>query len=346
MSKRKSTAGIIVAGVLLGGTLVAGSLVGQAWCARTLEPQAEAALQEAGITDIDVSFQGREAFLSGSEKTQAQLDEAKAIVEAVDGVRWAKITGDIAPEPLPQPEVRVATNSTGVVLSGTVSTQAEADVLAAEIEKVFGGPVTNQMTVDPKVESAGWVSELTDALETSPPVAGGSLNAGTEEITVTGTVTSETDLATLEQAFDKISVPATTDVTVSAPEPEPEPEPEPQPELTQDEINTVNSASVRFGQGQYTLTDSTKRQIDSIIPLLKKSTSALTVKGYVSVPHSEGNEIRDSKKRAQALADYLISQGIDSSRITVEGRGTADPIASNNTEAGRLANQRATITLA
>ncbi len=47
-----------------------------------------------------------------------------------------------------------------------------------------------------------------------------------------------------------------------------------------------------------------------------------------------------SEKRARSIAMYLQSQGLDSSRFVVVGRGQDNPIADNNTEDGKTANRR------
>lgn len=52
-----------------------------------------------------------------------------------------------------------------------------------------------------------------------------------------------------------------------------------------------------------------------------------------------------SEARAQMVADYLISIGIDSSAVSVKGMGDADPVASNDNEEGRSKNRRIEFTL-
>ena len=52
-----------------------------------------------------------------------------------------------------------------------------------------------------------------------------------------------------------------------------------------------------------------------------------------------------SQRRATAAADYLVMQGVSSSRIRTAGRGENEPIASNDTEAGRQANRRVEIAI-
>jgi outer membrane protein OmpA-like peptidoglycan-associated protein len=47
-----------------------------------------------------------------------------------------------------------------------------------------------------------------------------------------------------------------------------------------------------------------------------------------------------SENRAKAVYDYLVSKGVDSSRLTYKGYGLTKPLASNDTEEGRAKNRR------
>lgn len=50
-----------------------------------------------------------------------------------------------------------------------------------------------------------------------------------------------------------------------------------------------------------------------------------------------------SKRRAQAVSDYLVSTGVDAAKLREVGRGEEAPIASNDTEEGRAQNRRVKI---
>lgn len=52
-----------------------------------------------------------------------------------------------------------------------------------------------------------------------------------------------------------------------------------------------------------------------------------------------GNQ-RLSERRAASAAQRLISEGVNAGQVTSIGRGEEDPVATNDTEAGRLANRR------
>jgi outer membrane protein OmpA-like peptidoglycan-associated protein len=47
-----------------------------------------------------------------------------------------------------------------------------------------------------------------------------------------------------------------------------------------------------------------------------------------------------SERRATAVANYFISNGISKERLTWKGFGDTKPIADNNTEKGRVQNRR------
>ncbi|MBN8909059.1 MAG: OmpA family protein [Rhodospirillales bacterium] len=53
-----------------------------------------------------------------------------------------------------------------------------------------------------------------------------------------------------------------------------------------------------------------------------------------------------SQKRAEAVRDFLISQGVKPDMIQAHGFGSANPVASNDTAAGRKRNRRVELTFA
>ena len=68
--------------------------------------------------------------------------------------------------------------------------------------------------------------------------------------------------------------------------------------------------------------------------------STVTVVGHTdSVGGIQPNQ-ELSARRAAAVADYLVQRGVQRSRMVVQGRGEAEPIADNSTDAGRAQNRR------
>jgi outer membrane protein OmpA-like peptidoglycan-associated protein len=69
------------------------------------------------------------------------------------------------------------------------------------------------------------------------------------------------------------------------------------------------------------------------------------IEGYTDNTGSDEINLKLSKERAAAVRDYFISKGISPDRITSEGYGKTNYIATNNTAAGRAQNRRTEIKL-
>lgn len=70
---------------------------------------------------------------------------------------------------------------------------------------------------------------------------------------------------------------------------------------------------------------------------------AIALIGHTDNVGSDEYNLNLSRKRAEAVANYLESKGISSARISIEGAGSAKPIADNATEEGRSKNRRVDI---
>lgn len=75
------------------------------------------------------------------------------------------------------------------------------------------------------------------------------------------------------------------------------------------------------------------------------SKSKIIIDGYTDTDASDKYNLELSKKRANAVKSYLISKGIDKSRITINAYGEQKPIANNNTEEGKAKNRRVVISV-
>ena len=69
----------------------------------------------------------------------------------------------------------------------------------------------------------------------------------------------------------------------------------------------------------------------------------IQVNGYTDSTGKDAHNQELSQRRANTVAQYLIAQGVSSSRIVANGFGSSNPIASNSTPDGRLQNRRVEI---
>lgn len=52
-----------------------------------------------------------------------------------------------------------------------------------------------------------------------------------------------------------------------------------------------------------------------------------------------------SERRARSASEYLASQGVKADRLRASGRGEAEPVTSNSTDAGRQSNRRVEVAI-
>ena len=79
--------------------------------------------------------------------------------------------------------------------------------------------------------------------------------------------------------------------------------------------------------------------------LKKFNKTVVDVYGYTDSTGSDTYNLELIQKRATSVATVLASQGVDQRRFYITGRGEADPVASNATDAGRSQNRRVEIQL-
>ncbi|MCK5656345.1 MAG: OmpA family protein, partial [Deltaproteobacteria bacterium] len=81
--------------------------------------------------------------------------------------------------------------------------------------------------------------------------------------------------------------------------------------------------------------------LDEVASILEKNPEMeVEVQGHTDNTGSATYNQWLSEKRAQKVKDYLVSKGIDSSRLEAKGYGLTQPVASNATEEGRAQNRR------
>ena len=121
----------------------------------------------------------------------------------------------------------------------------------------------------------------------------------------------------------------------------------------QGSIKYVVNSDLAFASGSWTLSADGKDTIAKFAKTLAPGNQKLVVTGYTdNAPIGPGlaakgvttNEIL-SQKRAEAVMQFMISQGVNASLIRAQGKGEADPVASNSTPAGRAQNRRVEVSL-
>lgn len=117
----------------------------------------------------------------------------------------------------------------------------------------------------------------------------------------------------------------------------------PETEGKKKEAVAVKQVSITFRSGEYQLDENAKYIIDKEFVEIAKafSNARIRIEGNTDNVGGRSSNVSLSKKRAEAVKNYLVSvHKMPSSRFIVVGNGPDKPVAGNETEEGRAQNRR------
>jgi outer membrane protein OmpA-like peptidoglycan-associated protein len=104
---------------------------------------------------------------------------------------------------------------------------------------------------------------------------------------------------------------------------------------------TSTTLDVKFATASAVLTGNSNVEIDRVVGMMT-SDASMTAKivGHTDSDGSESSNLTLSRNRAKAVYDALVAKGINTSRLSYEGKGESAPIASNASASGKAQNRR------
>jgi outer membrane protein OmpA-like peptidoglycan-associated protein len=113
-----------------------------------------------------------------------------------------------------------------------------------------------------------------------------------------------------------------------------------------DNITLNMPSSITFALNSADLNSQFYNALNGVTMVLKEyNKTVIEVAGHTDSSGSDQYNMQLSERRAQSVANYLSSQGVQSSRLITVGAGETRPVASNDTEQGRSANRRVEMTI-
>ena len=125
-------------------------------------------------------------------------------------------------------------------------------------------------------------------------------------------------------------------------------------ERLQGAVKVIVNSELLFPSGGWQMPPTAAATIAKMAPILASQVQEhIYVNGYTDNtpigPELAGQGVTSnlilSQKRAETVMNFLISQGVKPAMLSARGFGEADPVASNNTAAGRAQNRRVELTL-
>lgn len=104
--------------------------------------------------------------------------------------------------------------------------------------------------------------------------------------------------------------------------------------------------NANFATGSSALTAETKSELNNVVAVLSAYDKVnLNVSGYTDNTGNAASNVKLSDARANSVLAYLVSKGVNASRVNAKGYGADNPVASNETADGRAQNRRIELSL-
>lgn len=105
-------------------------------------------------------------------------------------------------------------------------------------------------------------------------------------------------------------------------------------------------SGILFGFDSTSIQPAGRQNLATLATNLEKyPDSNVLIVGHTDNVGADAYNMTLSERRAESAASYLRQQGVSSGRIKTEGRGELEPVAANDTEAGRQENRRVEVAI-
>ncbi len=240
--------------------------------------------------------------------------------------------------------LKISNSEGGQIVSGTVSSDREANAIRNSVARLFQGNYQDNLNVDETVAAADWIDEaiaVTDNIQTLDNFSV-SINSG--QMLLSGEVSDRISGRSLASAAaeitnGKLSVvnnfapKATAPIAISGEEL--------LAQELQKELNALNTAAIVFEKGSTTLTNDAKTVLNQVADVIMSySGQVVEIAGHTDSSGDALANLELSRRRAIAVQEYLVDQQVPQSRLSPIGYGETDPIADNLSPEGQAANRR------
>lgn len=109
-------------------------------------------------------------------------------------------------------------------------------------------------------------------------------------------------------------------------------------------LKIILAGEVTINSGSASINENFQLTLNSVARIINQAPNTrVLITGHTDRTGKEADNQRLSWARAASVRDYFVSMGMSGARIITSGRGSSQPIASNDTQEGRALNRRVEI---
>ena len=298
------------------------------------------AMQSVADSKLTVARSGNIRLQGTVETDEQKQSVGDSIAEMFND---QAVTNDIEVVPPPvvptmTPFASVVQTPIKVLVSGLLPEEAADQLLQSFRDS--GVEVSDSIAIDERVMQPNWTDAITQSLAQLDGIEDGAVSVTSGgEVVVRGEAESEQMRSEAGQRIASLfgdSVSLRNDISVKAPiivEP-------PKPDLAE-LLAQIDLSGILFKTSSAELDGNSVVILDQVVSVLSQFENvSIVIAGHTDSRGNTDYNFNLSANRADAVLQYMISQGIPASQLTARGYGPTQPIASNDTAEGRARNRR------
>ncbi|ONI72405.1 flagellar motor protein MotB [Kribbella sp. ALI-6-A] len=252
----------------------------------------------------------------------------------------------VPPQPTAAPFSVAWTEDTGLSVTASLQDQAARDKVVDEIQSLLDTNETfgDQLTVDAATGLAN-PNALVGLLQALRAATGDvAVRYDGTTITLTGDVADQATKATAARAAAKAVPGAVVANQLRVPTAVKPPVSEACQTFESRLAQLTGQHKILFLSGTAIVSERSRGSVERVAALLKScATARIEVAGHTDNLGDPSTSLPLSQRRADAVTAQLVRLGVPAGRIISRGYGESEPVASNRTSAGRIANRRVEI---
>ncbi len=339
--------------IILTGLIMAAVIFGTRTIESGLEDRISTTLKNNGVTEVEVRATARDVLVVGEVPSEALIASVVDYLANVPGVMTyetnlrVKVVVDPGDIEIKAAPINLVWTADGATVSGNVSSEDYLDAFILSFEETFGTVDASGLTVKEGINAENdWFSTfitLTESMRDRTPVGSIFVSPDDNLIQVAAEFENRSLRANARQEAQDI-VAATTFEFTSALTYKDAPPPPRQEQVIELQTNIdelIEGKVVEFESNSDVITPVGTALLEDILVALSQFPSvSIEIAGHTDDQGADEFNLDLSRRRADAVLQYLIAAGQSPDRFVVVGYGETRPIADNSTSDGRARNRR------